>query len=447
MADSQQPTLNSLAAKITELSETFTKYLKENNIQQPTFAADSPTSYSNLSPEIFVTRQQLADALSDLWYLSQGPSESIYNYVHSCIPDAAALNILNHFDFWSAVPLEGSASYPEIAQRVSLPVDVARRVLQHAVTLRIFEETEPGKSSSNIRHNSRSAALARNAGLQALVSSVLDVASAPMMIMPETLNRYSRGKPALTQNMDETSFALMYSGGQLGKYRTSWDMLENEGEGENKGWRQRKFVAFMAYIKELFHLEGVLLDAYDWKSVGKATVVDVGGSAGHDSFVLARKFPDLTITVQDLPQVKPVFEANVPEDLKDRVSFVAHDFFQPQPVQADIYIIKLILHDWPDHEAVRMLRAMIPALKPGARIVLIEYIGNQRETEGPSLPRSIQNMGTATDLRIMALFNAEERPVEAWAKIFRDADERFELAHVNANPLTFISVVEFVWRG
>lgn len=145
--------------------------------------------------------------------------------------------------------------------------------------------------------------------------------------------------------------------------------------------------------------------------------------------------------------MQPVFEANVLKDLKDRVSFVAHDFFQPQPVQADIYIIKLILHDWPDHEAVKMLRAMIPALKPGARLVLIEYIGNQGETEGPALARSIQNMGTASDLRIMALFNARERPVDAWAKIFRDADERFELAHVNANPLTFISVVEFVWRG
>ncbi|KAI0845177.1 S-adenosyl-L-methionine-dependent methyltransferase [Daldinia vernicosa] len=446
MADSQ-PTLNSLAAKITELSETFTRYLKDNNIQQPTFAADSPTSYSGLSPEIFVTRQLLADALSDLWYLSQGPSESIYNYVHSCIPDAAALNILNHFDFWSAVPLEGTASYPEIAQRVSLPEEVVQRVLQHAVTLRIFEETDPGKSSSRIRHTSRSAALARNAGLKALVSSVLGVASAPMMVMPEALRRYSSGKPALTQNMDETSFGLLYSGGKLGKYNNSWGLLENDGEGEKKGWRQRNFVAFMAYLKEIFHLEGILLDAYDWKAVGKASVVDVGGSAGHDAFVLARKFPELTITVQDLPQVQPVFEANVPEDLKDRVSFVAHDFFQPQPVQADIYVIKLILHDWPDHEAVKLLRAMIPALKPGARLVLIEYMGNQGETEGPALPRSIQNMGTATDLRIMALFNARERPVDAWAKIFRDADERFELAHVNANPLTFISVVEFVWRG
>ncbi|KAI1096292.1 sterigmatocystin 8-O-methyltransferase [Rostrohypoxylon terebratum] len=444
---SPQPTLNELAAKITELSETFTRFLKENNVPEPTFAADSPTSYSNLSAEIFMTRQYLLDALTDMWYLTQGPSESIFNYVHNALPDAAALNTLNYFDFWSAVPLAGSASYAEIAQHVSLPEDVVRRVLQHAVTLRIFEETEPGKSTSLIRHTSRSAALARFSGLKALVSTILDDAGAPMMVLNEALNRYSRGKPALTQNINETSFALFHSGGQFGKHRNSWDLLENDGAGEKQGWRQRNFVEFMRYIKEIFHLEGVVLDAHDWKAAGKATVVDVGGSAGHDAIVLARKFPELRITVQDLPQVKPVFEANLPEDVKDRVSFVEHDFFQTQPVQADIYIFKMILHDWPDEESSKILRALIPALKPGARVILFEYIGNQGENEGPALPRSIQQMGTATDLRLMALFNGKERPVNAWAKIFQDADERFEMANVKANPSNFFAVIEAVWRG
>lgn len=85
MAESQ-PTLNSLAAKITELSETFTRFLKENNVPQPSFAADSPTSYSNLSAESFMIRQSLLDALTDMWYLTQGPSESIFNYVHCVSP-------------------------------------------------------------------------------------------------------------------------------------------------------------------------------------------------------------------------------------------------------------------------------------------------------------------------------------------------------------------------
>ncbi|KLJ05406.1 hypothetical protein EMPG_11125 [Blastomyces silverae] len=442
-----QPTLNGLAAKITELSETFTKLLQEKNIPEPTFAADSPTSYVGLTAESFLIRQKLLDAVNDMWYLTQGPSESIFNYVHTAMPDAAALNTMNYFDFWSAVPVDGTASYADIAKHTSLPEDVAHRLLQHAMTLRIFSETEPGKPSSRVQHTSRSAALARSSGLRALVSTVLDDAGAPMMVMNEALARYSRGKPALTQEMNETSFALFHRSGIYGKYSNSWEFLENDGEGEKKGWRAANFAEFMRYVKEIFRLEEVVLQCHDWKAAGKATVVDLGGSAGHDAVVLARNFPDLNIIVQDLPKVKPVFDAEFPSEFKPRVSFVEHDFFQPQPVQADIYIIKLILHDWPDQEAARILRALVPALKPGARVLLIEYIGKHDNTEGPALPRSIQQMGTATDVRMMALFNAKERAVDAWKDIFRAADERFDVVRVNANPETFFAVVEAVWRG
>ncbi|EEP81703.1 conserved hypothetical protein [Uncinocarpus reesii 1704] len=445
MADTQ-PTLSDLAAKITELSETFTRHLRENDVQPPTFAANSPISYSKLTPEMFYIRQMLADALMDMWYLTQGPSESIFNYVHTCMPDAAALNIMNYFDFWSAVPLDGSASYADIAKHTSLPQDVVERVLAHATTLRLFSETEPGKSTSRIQHTSRSAALARSPGLKALVSTILDDAGPPMMVMNQALEKYSCGKPALTKDMSETSFALLHSGGAFGNFANSWDFIENDGEGEKKGWRQRNFVEFMRYLKEIFHLEKAVLDSYDWKAAGKITVVDLGGSGGHDDIALAQAFPDLTITVQDLPEVKPTFEATVPADLKSRVSFMEHDFFKPQPVQADIYMLKLILHDWPDHESVQILQALRPALKPGSRVLFIDYVGKQGETEGSPLPRSIQQMGTATDLRMMALFNAKERPVEAWRDIFRAADERFEIVRLEANPLTFFVVIEAVWR-
>ncbi|KAI1499267.1 sterigmatocystin 8-O-methyltransferase [Biscogniauxia marginata] len=448
MANSQQPTLSSLAAKITELSGTLTRYLEQNNVPAPTFAADSPTSYTNLSPEIFMTRQVLLDAITDMWYLTQGPSESIFNYVHSAMPDAATLNILNYFNFWAAVPLDGSASYAEIAQHVSLPEDVVNRVLKHATALRIFAETEPGKATSRIEHTSRSAALAKSSGLRALVSTILDDAGAPLMVMHEALNKYSRGKAELTQKMTETAFALFHKTGALGKrHDNSWDLLENDGDGDKAGWRQRNFVEFMRYVKEIFHLEEVVLESNDWGAMGEATVVDVGGSAGHDAVVLARKFPKLTITVQDLPKVRSEFEATLPKELESRVSFMEHDFFKPQKVQADVYLLKMILHDWPDQECTQILRGLIPAIKPGARVILYEYIGNQGETEGPQLPLSMQQMGSATDIRLMALFNGKERPVDTWKDIFRAADERFEVVNVKANPQNFFAVIEAVWRG
>jgi hypothetical protein len=140
--------------------------------------------------------------------------------------------------------------------------------------------------------------------------------------------------------------------------------------------------------------------------------------------------------------------------------------FEPQPVQADIYMLKWILHDWPDAESVAILRALRPALRPGARVVFIDYVGKQEgkkkeevggdgqdggaEGEGEGeveVPRSMQAFGTASDLRMMALFNAKERPVAAWKEIFRMADERFEVVSVKADPLTFMCVLEAVWRG
>ncbi|KAK6222954.1 hypothetical protein LQW54_000766 [Pestalotiopsis sp. IQ-011] len=425
--------------------------MEYNNVEQPTFAADSTLIYTNLTPEIFQFRQLLSDALSDLWYLTQGPSESIFNYVHNVMPDAAALNTLNYFDFWSAVPLASSSSgssYAEIAKHTFLPEDVVVRLLKHAFTLRLFPETDHGR----VVHASRSAALATQPGLRALVSSVLDTSSAPLLLLNHALDRYSRGRPELTQELWETSFALFHAGGVFGeKYKVLWDYLENDGDDEGprkKGWRQKEFVEFMRYIKEIFRLKELIVDCFDWEDAGEARVVDVGGSAGHDSVVLARKFPNLTFIVQDLPMVQPVFEADLPADLRPRVSFQEHNIFDPQPARADIFMVELILHDYPEPEAAKILRALVPTLRHGNRVLVFEYIGKVEGGQGNGpIARSVKQMGTATDLRMMALFNAKERPGEAYREIFQRADERFDVVSVKADPLTFLAVIEAVWRG
>jgi hypothetical protein len=462
-------TLNSLANQIKELADKMTKQLEAEKILPITLEADSPIKYERLPGDLFMTRQLLEDALKDIWILSQGPSESVFNYVHMAIPDASCLNILNQFDFWHAVPVSGEASFDEIAKHVQLPVDVVSRVLDHAITMRFF--TKPSPVATSVKHTSRSAALAKDSGLVALVQMVLDETGPPMFVLPEALRQYSQGRTEITKNMKETAFKLCHSGGVWGDFENSWDFIENDGvakgeagyETKSKGWRQRNFVKFMAYIKELFNTEDIVFNAVDWAGAGDVTVVDVsqailrfsamsinilqlGGSAGHDDAVLARKFPNLKIVVQDLPQVAPVFEKEFPQDLRERVSFKTHNLFDPQPVTADIYMLKWILHDWPDVESVAILRALVPALKPGARVVFIDYVGKQ-EPSDVELPRSIQGFGTATDLRMMALFNAKERPVQAWKDIFKQADERYDVVRVDADPLSFMCVLEAVWRG
>jgi hypothetical protein len=277
----QIATLNSLADQIKELAAKMTKQLEAEKIPPVTLEADSPIRYERFPGDLFMTRQLLEDALKDMWILSQGPSESVFNYVHMAIPDASCLNVLNQFDFWNAVPVGGEASFGQIAKHVDLPVEAVSRVLDHAVTMRFF--AKPSPNATSVRHTSRSAALAKDAGLVALVQMVLDETGPPMLVLPEALRKYSQGKAEITKNVKETAFKLCHSGGVWGDFGNSWDFIENDGvkEGEpgfekkSKGWRQRNFVKFMAYIKDLFHTEQLVLSAVDWAKAGEVTVVDV----------------------------------------------------------------------------------------------------------------------------------------------------------------------------
>ena len=119
-----------------------------------------------------------------------------------------------------------------------------------------------------------------------------------------------------------------------------------------------------------------LLDAYPFSSLNSgqsALFVDVGGSHGPVSIALAQRFPFMRCIVQDLPETiakKPT----VPPELQGRVEWMAHDFFTPQPVtNADVYYFRWVFHDWSDKYSVQILRNLIPALKPGSRVLVSEY--------------------------------------------------------------------------
>ncbi|PHH70607.1 hypothetical protein CDD82_7019 [Ophiocordyceps australis] len=359
------------------------------------------------------------------------------------MPDVAVLTCLNAFNFWSAVPLDTPATYASISHFTHLPLPIVHRLLNHATTLRLFSPA----TATSVKHSSRSAAIAKQPGLRALVSSLLDDASPPMTMLAEALRLYSLGKSDVSQNMEHSAFALFHRGGVYGRaYTTPWEFIENDGEGERKGWRQRNFVQFMGYIKDIFSFEKVMVEAIDWEAAGNATVVDVGGSSGHDAILLAHHFPNLHITIQDLPQVEPSFHSVLPSVLAPRLSFHHHSFFHPQPLAADIFLLKLILHDWPDAQALDILAAFIPAMRPGTRILVIEHVGKQADIVDDSLPRSLQAMGTASDVRLFALFATRERSLDELKDLFRRADERFVVERVKTEALSSTAVMEVVWR-
>jgi hypothetical protein len=114
-----------------------------------------------------------------------------------------------------------------------------------------------------------------------------------------------------------------------------------------------------------------LVDNYDFKSIGRGTIVDIEGSHGQVSIAIAQKFPDVTCIVQDLPDTICGLYEHIPIELQGRVLGMEHDFLTHQAVRyADVYLLRWILHDWSDKYCIKILQNLIPSLKKGAKIIV-----------------------------------------------------------------------------
>ena len=108
----------------------------------------------------------------------------------------------------------------------------------------------------------------------------------------------------------------------------------------------------------------------DWESV--RTVVDVGGGTGSLLAEILRARPDVRGILVDLPRTvarsAEVFEA---AGVADRVSAVGQSFFDPLPAGADLYLLKNLLGDWPDREAMAILHRCAEAARPAGRVIVL----------------------------------------------------------------------------
>jgi precorrin-6B methylase 2 len=133
-----------------------------------------------------------------------------------------------------------------------------------------------------------------------------------------------------------------------------------------------------------------LKESFPWDSLGNATIVDVGGSGGHISIELARAFPSLNFIVQDRIEVVEKVKDECPTDVESRIQFMAHDFFEKQPVEGDVYLFRWIFHNWPDKYVIQILRQLVGKLKPGGRVLINDHILPDPNTMSLTLERHIR---------------------------------------------------------
>lgn len=141
----------------------------------------------------------------------------------------------------------------------------------------------------------------------------------------------------------------------------------------------------------------------DWEEI--KTVMDVGGGTGALLAEILRAHPQIQGTLVDFPATVARAEALLQAaGVRERVRTVGQSFFDPLPAGADLYLLKSILHDWPDREAQLILSRCAEAARPGGRIVILG--GVLPEDSVPSLTLELVLLGgkdrTLTEFRELA---------------------------------------------
>jgi SAM-dependent methyltransferase len=139
-------------------------------------------------------------------------------------------------------------------------------------------------------------------------------------------------------------------------------------------------------------------------------VVDIGGASGTIIGALLEANAALLGTILERADVVPRAEAALAErGLSSRCRVIEGDFFKSVP-EADLFILKYIVHDWDDQQSVKLLSNCARALRPNGRVILIEWV--MPEHGKPSA-------AALSDLNMLVLLPGRERTAGEFAELFR----------------------------
>lgn len=169
---------------------------------------------------------------------------------------------------------------------------------------------------------------------------------------------------------------------------------------------------------------GPVIAAYDFSPF--STIVDVGGGHGRLLAEILAATPGARGILFDQPQVV----AGAPDVLaefkvQDRVTVVEGSFFESVPKGGDAYVLKSVIHDWSDDDAVRILRNVRDAAAVGSRVLVMEFVLPEHHRE---------YTGNWVDLEMLLALDAQERSAAEFERLFGRAGFRMTRVVDTASP-------------
>jgi hypothetical protein len=139
----------------------------------------------------------------------------------------------------------------------------------------------------------------------------------------------------------------------------------------------------------------LIVAGYPWPESGR--LCDVGGGVGALLAGILESRPGLRGVCVDAPGVLEQADTYLREaGLRERVELTPGDMFERVEADADVYLMRNILHDWDDERCARLLTTIRAAMPSGARLVVIEVLQDRNQVD-PFASLSDIQMLAATD--------------------------------------------------
>lgn len=171
-----------------------------------------------------------------------------------------------------------------------------------------------------------------------------------------------------------------------------------------------------------------LIAAYDFSPF--RTIVDVGAGRGGLLAAVLHKAPRATgVLFDERAGGNGAEDLLAAEGVAGRVTIDTGEFFGPVPAGGDLYLLKHILHDWPEPQALQILTNIRASMGPDSKLLIMEFVLPENDK---------QHVGKLIDLWLMLLIGGRERTASQYADLLARAGLRLERVVQTASTISIV---------
>lgn len=318
--------------------------------------------------------------------------------------------------------------YDVIARNVGLDADILARLCRYAIVCGFLTEPEPG----HVGHNACSAIFLRDAESAHGFEWNFNVAYNSASKMYEAFELDHTG---LEPSKCPLSVAHKE---EDGPYEDMWEYYNRVPEDG------QRFHSMMNSLTRLVVWSADhAVKGYDWDKLPKgASVVDGGGATGKICMALADKYPDLKYYIQERQELLEDFREQLPEKYEGTITWEARDFQDPQYRVADVYFFRFIFHDQSDKYAQRLLQNLIPGMRHGAKLIIMDA---SMPPFGKA-PLAVERTLRTLDIMMYAFCAGKQRSLQEFILLVGSVDPRLRFESLRRPEGSALSMMEWAFH-